>query len=213
MQAQLIISFEALSAADFLAKAELIHRSLADHPDFPEPWPAHVPAYTQLAEALALYRNAYQATCGGLRAYVGPRNVARQILAGYLKRIAVHLEIVARGDRALLATTGYDLRREHSGANNRPPTAPADFRLMYSDISGALVAKARKLPTAVGYQVQIAEGDAAPEINWSDAGTFRSCSHIEIGGLTPGVVYRVRMRAISRHGPGEWTPVVSLRSL
>jgi hypothetical protein len=213
MQAQLIIGFESLTAADFLAKAELIHRSLADHPDFPEPWPAHVPTPTQLAEALAFYRNAYQAACSGRRGYVGPRNAARQILAGHLKRIAFHLETVARGDRALLATTGYDLRRKHHGANNRPPIAPADFRLMYSDISGALVAKARKLPTAVGYQVQLAEGDILPEINWRDAGTFRSCSHIELGGLTPGIVYRVRMRAISRHGPGEWTPVVSLRSL
>jgi hypothetical protein len=214
MQAQLIIiGFDSLTAADFLAKAELIHRSLADHPDFPEPWPAHVPTSTQLAEALALYRNAYQATCGGRRAYIGPRNVARQILSGYLKRIAFHLETVARGDRALLATTGYDLRREHTRANGRPPTAPADFRLMYSDISGALVAKARKLPMAVGYQVQISEGDTVPELNWSDAGIFRSCSHIELEGLTPGIVYRVRIRAISRHGPGEWTPVASLRAL
>jgi hypothetical protein len=213
MQAQLIISFEALTAADFLAKAELIHRLLADHPDFPEPWPAHVPARAQLTEALALYRNACLAACGGRRGYVGPRNVARQILAGYLKRIAFHLETVARGDRALLATTGYDLRRKHHSPTDKPPTAPADFRLMYSDISGALVAKARKLPTAVGYQVQISEGDTLPEISWNDAGTFRSCSHIELAGLTPGIVYRVRMRAISRHGPGEWTPVVSLRAL
>jgi hypothetical protein len=211
MQAHLIIRFESLTAVDFLARAELIYRALADHADFSGPWPDHVPTHAQLGDALALYRNAYQAACGGRRAYVGPRNAARQLLSGYLKRIAAYLEAVSKGDRARLATTGYELRREHSNSlNNRLLSAPADFRLMHGD-GGVLLAKARKLPNAVGYQVQIANSDAAPDVNWNDAGIFRSCSHIELEGLKPGAIYRVRMRAISRHGPGEWTPVASLK--
>jgi hypothetical protein len=58
MQPKLIVTFDRLSEADFLAKAGAIIASISNNAHFPEPWVAQVPSVKQLNDALKDYQDA-----------------------------------------------------------------------------------------------------------------------------------------------------------
>jgi hypothetical protein len=70
--------------------------------------------------------------------------------------------------------------------------------------------KASPVSKAGAYEVQTTTADPTIESNWTAAGSFMNCGHIELDGLTVGKVYSVRLRAIGSAGPGAWTPASSL---
>ena len=60
------------------------------------------------------------------------RDVARQALTDLLKHLANYLELVAHNNTALLATTGYDLRKDIvRGIHGGTLLAPSDFKIAH----------------------------------------------------------------------------------
>jgi len=211
MQPKLIISFDALSEPNFLAKAELINDSLGSNANFPLPWPTKVPTLAELDAAFTTYQTNYNDAEGGDAGSIAVRNAARDALTVILKKIAPYLELVADGSVPILLTTGYDLRQDAVRSTRvNPLPAPAGFNVVRGTMSGVLVASASALAGAGSYEAQICTGDPTVEANWTDAGTFMHCSHIELKGLTPGKMVSVRLRGIGSHGPGAWAPAFSL---
>jgi hypothetical protein len=211
MQAKLIITFGPLSGADFLTKAGTIVAALRDNPDFPEPWPPQVCSFAQLEAAYIDFRDALHASANRDRTKIAERDAAREVLTAMLKRLAAYLELVAQGDTKKLLRTGYDLRKDNAhGSGSGPLPAPTNFTLKRSDISGTLILHAASVYAAASYEVDIADSEPTAEGTWRDAGTFATCSHIEVPGLTPGKVYWARLRAIGVSCPGAWTDPVSL---
>lgn len=213
MQSKLITAFSSLREADFLARAQQILASLTGNAHFPEPWAVQVPNLADLGTAFAAYQTAYGAAQSGDKAKIAARQAAREVLMTKLKKLARYLEVVADEDLAVLASTGYELRKDgvrnaSAVAETLPP--PDGFKLDRGPLSGTIVAKARRLPGAGSYEVQIAQADPTVETNWSDAGTFMRCSKIELQGLAPGKTISVRMRGIGSRKPGAWTPAASL---
>jgi hypothetical protein len=211
MQPKLIITFGPLSGPDFLTKSGTIVAALRGNADFPEPWPPQVPTFAQLEAAHDTYRDALHAAVNRDRIKIAERDSARETLTGILKSIAGYLEVLAQGDTRKLAGTGYDLRKDIThGTGIGPLPAPTQFRLKRSDFSGKLLVHAASVAGAASYEVDLADGDPTIEASWRDAGTFATCSHIELAELTPGKVYWVRLRAIGISGPGPWTDPLSL---
>jgi hypothetical protein len=213
MQAKLIISFDALGEADFLAQAEGIAAALTGNAAFPEPWPSPLPGLTPLKTDIAAYEAAYLAAKAGDKAKIALREAARQTVNTDLKRLAPYLEMVANGDAAMLASSGYALRKTPvKTASSNPQTLPPpeDFQVSRGVLSGTIVIHASKLEGAGSYTVQSTSGDPTVEDNWEENGTYLRCSKIEIGGFTPGKVVSVRIRGIGTHSPGAWTPAASL---
>jgi len=213
MQAKLIISFDALGEADFLAQAEGIAAALTGNPAFPEPWPSPLPGLMQLKIDITAYEAAYLAAKAGDKVKIALREAARQTVNTDLKKLAPYLEMVANGDTAMLASSGYALRKtpvKTAASNPETLPPPADFHITRGMLSGVLVIHASKLEGAGSYTVQTATGDPTVEANWKENGTYLRCSKIEIGGFTPGTMVSVRMRGIGTHSPGAWTPAASL---
>lgn len=205
MRPKLIITFDRLSEADFLAKAGAIVAALTNNPNFPEPWPAQVPSLAQLAEALNAYREAYHASLTRDTVKIGQRDAARQTLTDMFRRLAPYLEMVAQDDAAMLATTGYDLRRESVRGNGDTLPAPADFRVGHGLQSGTLDVHVARLAGARSYEVHTAQGDPTVEANWRHALVSPTATRITLAGLKPAQTYWVRVRGIGGNGAGQWT--------
>jgi len=206
MQAKLIISFQRLSEADFQAKAGHILASLTGNPHYPEPWPPQVPALNRLNEALNAYREAYHASLTHDTLKIKQRNDARQTLVDLFGQLAPYLEMIAQGDTDILASTGFDLRRDiQRGQNSGILPAPTGLRVVHGQLSGTLEVRVDRLTGAGSYEVQIAQGDPTVETNWKHALTSTTSTHILLENLTPAQTYWVRVRGVGSGGNGVWT--------
>ena len=212
MTFKLLSDFTRYSEPNFLTKGRLIYTSL-NTPlsllNYPDPIPAPFPTRVALLAGLTAYEGAYAAAAGGDRALITARNIARQAFADLLKNIAAYLEVVARvaNDITFLEHTGFDLRPEPAVPSGDPLPAP-DVKLSRGILPGVIVAHATNLNST--YEVQTATGDPSVEANWHAYSIATSSSHIEISGLTPGVLYHVRIRGIAHNVIGAWSDVASL---
>ena len=211
MQAKLIVTFERLSEADFLAKTGLIIASLTGNAAFPEPWPAPVPSLAQLGEARNAYESAYHASQSRDIFKIAQRDEARQTLTQQIKHLASYLETIAQGDTQILAGTGYDLRRDMvRGASTGLLPAPEAFHVAHGGQSGTLELQCAKVPGARSYEIQITQGDPGVEANWKHVLTVATSKHILLEALIPTQSHWLRIRAIGSDGGGVWSDPVSV---
>lgn len=211
MQAKLIISFQRLSEADFQAKAGHIIASLTGNPHYPEPWPPQVPSLSRLNEAFNAYREAYHASLTHDTVKIKQRNDARQTLVDLFGQLAPYLEMIAQGDTNILASTGFDLRRDiQRGQNSGILPAPTSLRVVHGQLSGTLEVRVDRLTGAGSYEVQTAQGDPTVEANWKHVLTSTTSTHILLENLIPAQTYWVRVRGVGSGGNGVWTEAVSV---
>ena len=211
MQAKLLLTFDRLSEADMLAKTGAIISALSNNPNFPEPWLPQLPTLAQLSTAYDTYLNAYHAGLTGDSVKIALRNTARATLTEYIKRLAPYLEIIAENDTVKLASSGYSLRNEsvHSSGND-PLLAPSNIKITHGLRKGSLNIRATPLQGAGSYEIQTTQLDPTIEINWQHQQTSLTCSHIILEGFIPTKTYWIRMRGVSRLGPGAWSDPIMM---
>jgi hypothetical protein len=218
MQAKVIISFEQFSEPNFQAVVGCIMAGLTDNPHFPLPWPALVPSLEQLRAAFVAYQEAYYASQTRDQLKIAQRNELRRVVTRMLRQIGVYLELVADGDQAKLATTGFELRRDAArsygavvGTNPVTGTldAPREFRMALGDHSGTLELNAISQAQALSYEVQITQGNPAVEADWKHLTMVPNLRRSLLEGLPSGALW-LRVRAFSRNGYGAWTTPLSL---
>ena len=211
MQAKLIISFEHLSEPDFLVKAETIITALTGNSHYAEPWPPQAPSLAELTLALNTYKNDYHASLTRDTLKIAQRISSRQNLSDLLKRLPSYLEFIAQGDTSILATTGYDLRKNSvHNPSNEILSAPSDFRVSHGIKKGTLIVHVALLPDAGSYEVQITQGDPNVEANWQHATSSLTSSQILLEELIPAQTYWIRIRGIGRNGSGAWAEPICI---
>ena len=211
MQAKLITTFDHLNESDFLAKAGTIVTNLTANANYPEPWAVQVATLAQLTTSYTAYLDNYHTALSHDRLKIALRNSARLVLTEQLKSLIPYLEMVAQGDTHILATTGYDLRKDLvRGGSADILAAPEAFRVAHGAKSGSFDIHLAKLLGAGSYEVQITESDPAIEGNWRHATTSLTAAHILLEDLIPGQAYWVRVRGIGTAGAGVWTEPVNL---
>jgi hypothetical protein len=213
---KLLIGFEKLGQAEFLARAQGIKVALTSEPALtliPDPWPASYPSRTALTTAYTEFETAFDASHDGGRTALDTRDMKRVALTGKLKDAAPYFEAVAKtaNDITILDATGYT-RRQPSVPSPQPLPAP-ELKLKRSTLSGVIFAKASPVNGAGSYETQRCTGDPAVEANWTNSLITTAALRIELTGLTPGQLYYVRCRAIGGNGPGAWSDVASLMAV
>ena len=211
MQAKLIVTFDRLSAPDFLVKSGSIVNSMTGNSHYQEPWIGQGLTLDLLTAAYGNFQDAYHASLTKDTLKIAQRDVARIALTDLIKRLAMYLELISNGDTAMLATTGYDLRHDivRNNSNDLLP-APADFRVTHGQLSGSLNVQVSRLANAGSYEIHVAKDDPKIESNWQHAISSVTSTHIVITGLIPGQTYWLRVRGIDSNGGGVWSEPISI---
>lgn len=211
MQAKLIVTFDRLSAPDFLAKSGSIVTSMTGNRHYPEPWAGQGLTLDNLKASYAAFQDAYNASLTHDTLKIAQRDATRKTLTDLLKRLALYLELMSDGDTALLATTGYELRHD-SVRNNSSELLPApnDFKVTHGQLTGSLNIQVTRIAGAGSYEIQITQGDPKIESDWQHALSSVTSTHILITDLKPGQIYWLRVRGIDSNGGGVWTDPISI---
>jgi hypothetical protein len=188
--------FSRLSDNDFDNKAQAIVAALTGNANFPTTTPPLATATTSIT--------AYQAALALPPGQARDAQVAatRATLSDQLEKLARGLELVPNVTDAMLATSGFDLRKDPA-FSGEPVPAPGNMRLKQTGVSGVVQVMCDAVPRAQAYELQYTlDPNAGP---WTDGGTFASTRGIGITGLTRGKDYWARIRAVGPNGPGAWS--------
>lgn len=208
------LGFERMSKAAYGQLLFRVAAAMKDNEHFPMPWwgdPAKTPTPASIkADAEDLSRLEASAANGGKGA-IAAYWARRKETEDELRTLTGFLELRARGNLAMLESTGFELRRPRTriGGTGRPE-APVEFKVQRTGISGMMVARSRPAKGAGSYLVQLCTGDETVEANWRMVAQSKGCRRIEIAGLTPGTLCKFRMCAIGSKGPGAWAGPVAL---
>jgi len=206
MQPKLIVAFDRLNNAEFLAKSGFIVNCLTQNVNYSEPWLPQMASLIDLTNAQIAYVTAYQDALSQDKFKITHRNECRAVLTAMLKNTASYCELVAQGDISKLESSGYDLRRETTHTNSYDPLpAPSDFRLTQGAFSGTIDVNISRLIGSASYEVQTTQLDPTVEANWTHALWSSTASHIQLTDLIPGQSYWIRIRGIGSNGVGLWT--------
>ncbi len=135
------------------------------------------------------------------------RDKAFQRLASSLDLDANIVEVVAGNDLELLLGTGY-LPASTNHASS--PLDPAAIASLVNNGTGSVMLRLLAVANAKSYQVQLSTDTGK---TWTEAGIYTQARRVVLNGLTPGVTYYVRVRAIGGStGASDWSGTSSIMS-
>lgn len=155
-----------------------------------------------------VYIDALADAAQGGSAATAAKNNAREALIDALRKNANYVETIASKDLAMLLSSGFE-----AVSTNRAQVQLAKVNIIEvtNPASGQLRARIEAVPNAKGFDGQIKEESAA---DWGPTQSFANSRSIIFAGLTPGMLYTVRARAIGGStGAGDWSDPVSHRAL
>ncbi|MEC3878935.1 hypothetical protein U9S71_04790 [Parapedobacter sp. 10938] len=121
-----IYNFKNFSDTQLDTEAENVFTKMTGNASFPTPTPELTVLETDLEE----YRAALAEAALGDRYRVEVKNQKRAQLEFTLRGLALYVEQVAAGDRAIILSAGFGVRKPAEGAGNMPDVA--DFRVKYN---------------------------------------------------------------------------------
>ena len=163
-----------------------------------------VPALADIQAARDAFATAVSAGRVGPQA-VEKRRGLRAKLVALLRSLALYVQQESQGEREILLGTGFPLQRQ--GVAGGKPAAPTGLRLKRGKVSGELLARCNPLVTDVVYQWRYALATAPGAWTVCDP-TF--AARFALGGLVAGTSYAIQVRAVGRHGAGDWSDAVVL---
>ena len=119
-----------------------------------------------------------------------------------LDKLKAHVQGIANSDpqhtAAIIFSAGMRVRKPRTWINM--PT-----KARQGDTSGRVALYAKALPRPVSYRWQM----STDQQTWTDLPeTFMT--KLIVNGLTPATMYWFRLRTVTKVGPSEWSPPISL---
>jgi hypothetical protein len=132
------------------------------------------------------------------------KDQAREVLIGLLRQEANYVEGAANNDPAKIISAGFQVAT--TGHSPQSPLIKPVITQIINEASTQLVVRVVPVANAHAYEVQIS---TTPNV-WQSAGMFTQARRIVLTGLTPGVTYAVRVRAIGGStGFSDWSDPIS----
>lgn len=191
--------------AQLIALADLVTPKLAPAAPATPPIPnlsAKVTALTAKRDAAKAASDAYEDAKASLVALKATRDDKADDLRREHTALISAIESEAKGDAALLATSGYPLATE-STQSSSPPAQIHNLNLTAGDNEGSVDLSYDPDALAKTYEVQLTTTDpvAGPWVT-KDQPTSSSTT---LTGLTSGQRVWARVRGIGSNGPGPWS--------
>lgn len=205
-----IVDFSGYTGPDLAPVVQVIHDKLlaagATFPNLPT-------SPATLATLLGTFEMALAKKASGAQDDIIAFNIARHNLEVALAALGNHVNQVAKGDLALVNTSGFPYYDTARTADTAPPAAPTKVVLRHGDLSGSLVARYTPSRTHSVNEIQTTVGDPNNDALWQHAGMF-SGGKATLGSLTPGTIVWVRIRTVGLAGVmGAWSDPAQIRVL
>lgn len=199
-QNRINLSFSEYSDADFENKVTYIIECMTDNPNFAAP----VPPLGDVKAALGKFSDALTAAAGLDRVAVAEKNKCRDELTQLVIDLGNYVIYVAKGDVAILVSSGYTVNKQREPRNI---TNPGNVTLSIGVTSGVLVAKIKRVSGATGYIYQLATEEPTENTQW--VSTSCSRSQFAFTDLVPGKRYWVRVAAMGRQEQVAYSTIAS----
>jgi hypothetical protein len=181
------------TAPELLVLARTIVEAMRGNSWFPAPVPS-------LATVQAAIDRLAEAEVAALSMTVGlkqARNSARAALVALLHRLKAYVQGVADENPDLAASI---IEGAALSVAARGDKAKAPFAILQGGVSGSVRLVAKAVTKVASYEWQLSK-DAGK--TWVDLPTTLQAK-TTVSGLTPGMTYGFRFRAIKRPGVGDW---------
>lgn len=197
MQSKVILNFKTFSFRNLEHKANVVLASLSNNPHFPEP----VPALSEFSETIKAYSLAIMAAETGNRAEIAFKKQKRKALEQILRRLVSYVNFMAKGDRNILLTSGFDINKEQE--QNCTIEKPSDLKVINGLNAGELIVSVPAVRGAVAYLYQYTNDAIPKERSWKNS--VSSCYKYKICNLESGKRYWCRVTAIGTRGQVEFS--------
>lgn len=197
----LIKDYARLKDAELNLKAEEIILSLTGNVNFPETNPT-LAEFTTVKEA---FSTAWGNSLDSGRSSIALKNQAKLDLVNSMRFLAINIESIAKGDKAKLLTSGFDLAAD--GDNPQELTPPTSFVVSDGVNPGELKCIAKGARNAISYIHEYTVGEITSESVWvSRPSTSRE---YVFKGLKSGDRVYCRVIAVGRRGQEVYSIVQS----
>jgi carotenoid cleavage dioxygenase-like enzyme len=171
---------------------------MTGNPSFPAPTP---PLSEVSADLDALTASEELARRGG-KGMVKQRDVALRRAHSKMTMLKVYVQTVANAEpdkaEATLLSAGMNVAKPRTWT--KPP-----MEAKLGNAPGKVVLDAKALPKPVQYRWQM----STDQTTWTDLPeSFKTKTTVE--GLIPARIYSFRLRTLTRNGPSEWSPPVTI---
>jgi hypothetical protein len=157
-----------------------------------------------LKTAQQVLDSAEAATNGGGEMQTIARDHAHDALVSLLRQEANYVQGVAQGDAGIIMLAGFQVAT--AGYHPQSALGKPVINKILNEASTQLVLRLQPMANAHAFEVQISTTPNA----WQPAGMFTQARRIVVTGLTPGVTYTLRVRAIGGStGYSDWSDPVS----
>lgn len=201
MKRQIKIGLSGLNAVDLIAKTNDIVAAMTGNANFPTPTPdlpALIAANTEL-------QTAAEASRYGDSRMIENRKNKQVIVEDLLRQLAAYVTMTATGDGAILATSGFELRRV---PEPMPPLArPLNFVANRGTHEGSADLEWKSVTGGLTYMIQVSTTDpTVSDDNWKTAAVTTKVKH-RIENLTKGTYYWYRVMAVGRNSTSPYSDV------
>lgn len=139
------------------------------------------------------------------------KNTAKAALTASLSLLGTYVNLIAQGDAAIIALSGFPSFNTVSAPLPSVRPAPANLTLATNAMSGYVDVSAVPYNAQDTQSVECSATDPTVNANWVHAESFKGSS-VTIGAYTPGSTVWVRWRS---NGPGGvhgiWSAVAQIR--
>ena len=189
MYSKLINGIDRLSDANLESKIQYIISKMTGNAHFPTP----SPTLTAVEDALAAFIAAVNAAKAGDKIAIIDRDQKREVVIGLAHELALYVMYVAKGDKLVLASSGFDVSKDREPAP--PITKPTGLEVITDNLNaGEALVRFKRVPQSRSYLYEYTLDPQLAESSWNSI--FETRSKRVISGLESNKRYYFRITAI-----------------
>ena len=186
------------NVARYLIAGRLIVTMMTDNTNFPTP----TPSLEEVKAALDAVEACEELARKGGKGMVQERDVTLRRAHNKMTVLKAYVQGIANEDpdkaEAIILSAGMNVGKPRT--RTKLPTSARR-----GDAPGRVVLDAKALPKPVQYRWQI----STDQQTWTDVTeSFKTKTTVE--GLVPAMAYSFRLRTVTKNGPSDWSPPVTV---
>lgn len=192
-QRKAITSFMSMSQTEFIKVTSRITESMQDNANFPNP----EPNMQEIQEAFNAYMLAYEKSLNGTREDTQIKYEKRDAFTTLLNKLAQYVNDTAKGNMALLESSGFNISAERH--KKKTPPAPAEVKSLEGEREGQIIIKHPKIKDAEGYLVLMTDANPQPENTQAWTQRISNDTKTTFNGLESGKRYYFKVAGINSY--------------